>query len=325
MNQIEREYKNALDEVCFSQEAKERMMKNLMNQQEQAPVKGRGFRSLRTVLIAAAVCLALVGTAFAASPGLRDLLAEALGGFAPYAQEQDGGTQTWNGLEFKVLSGLADENMLRVYVQVRDLEGRGRLDIHGDTWLQECPMFSVAGVKSSVKTTGGRASTTYNHYDETTQTAVVVCTRWGAGMEDLTGAELRADTVRNMMDDSRNAAVKIPLDVELLPSITLFKFQDMVLDGVRVEELRVSPLSITAISRQEGDCTKTNLDVTFRVQLKDGTQVETENGGASGHGDYWDSSGGNEHIVALIWNFADPVEVDEVVGVYIGEEYFPIK
>lgn len=42
MNQIEREYKNALDEVRFSQEAKERMMKNLMKQEERALVKGRG-------------------------------------------------------------------------------------------------------------------------------------------------------------------------------------------------------------------------------------------------------------------------------------------
>lgn len=42
MSRIEREYKNALDEVRFSQEAKERMMKNLMQQEERAPAKGRG-------------------------------------------------------------------------------------------------------------------------------------------------------------------------------------------------------------------------------------------------------------------------------------------
>lgn len=66
MNQIEREYKNALDEVCFSRKAKERMMKNLMEQTERGPVKRHGVHPLRTGLIAACVCLALAGTAFAA-------------------------------------------------------------------------------------------------------------------------------------------------------------------------------------------------------------------------------------------------------------------
>lgn len=67
MNRIEREYQNALDELRFSQEAKERMMNNLMNQKEQAPVRQRNFRPLRTGLIAAAVCAALLGTAGAAN------------------------------------------------------------------------------------------------------------------------------------------------------------------------------------------------------------------------------------------------------------------
>lgn len=67
MDQIEREYKNALDEVRFSLEAKERMMNNLMNQQEQVLVRRGSFRPLRAGLIAACLCLALVGTAFAAT------------------------------------------------------------------------------------------------------------------------------------------------------------------------------------------------------------------------------------------------------------------
>ncbi len=73
MNQIEREYKNALDEVRFSEAAKERMMNNLMNQkeQEQTPARRRGFRPLRTGLIAACLCLVLVGTAFAATAVYR--------------------------------------------------------------------------------------------------------------------------------------------------------------------------------------------------------------------------------------------------------------
>lgn len=65
--QTEREYRDALDEVHFSQEAKERMVKNLTLGPEERSVKVKRFRPLRTGLIAAAVCLALVGTAFAAA------------------------------------------------------------------------------------------------------------------------------------------------------------------------------------------------------------------------------------------------------------------
>ena len=66
MEQIEREYRDAMDGLRFSLEGKERIMKNLMEQHEQAPVKRRGVRPLRAALVAAAVCVALVGTAGAA-------------------------------------------------------------------------------------------------------------------------------------------------------------------------------------------------------------------------------------------------------------------
>lgn len=69
--QTEREYRDALDELRFSKEAKERMMKNLMEQKGQRYAKRRGARPLRAGLIAAAVCLALVGTAFAATAAYR--------------------------------------------------------------------------------------------------------------------------------------------------------------------------------------------------------------------------------------------------------------
>lgn len=66
MSQIEREYKDALDGLRFSGEAKARMVKRLTEQKEEKPVRRR-TRPLRMGLIAAAACLALAGTAFAAT------------------------------------------------------------------------------------------------------------------------------------------------------------------------------------------------------------------------------------------------------------------
>lgn len=296
-------------------------MNNLMNQKEQAPAKRRSFRPLRAGLIAACLCLALAGTAFAASPELRNMLAEALGGFAPYVQEQEDTVYTWNGFEFKVLSAIADENTVRVYVQAKDLEGRNRLDIHSEAWMQEGPWFSLHVPESSVKTTGGSGWTSFRHYDAETQTAVVVATVWGRMTENLTGADLRIDTAQQMMDHPDQAAVIAPLDVKALPTRTLFRFDDKELGGMKVEEIRASTLSLTVIGKKEGTLTQ-SFDAALRVCLKDGTDVSTADM-ESGHGIY-EGLVGDEHE-ALIWNFHDPVELNEIAGIYIGDEYFPIK
>ena len=65
MGRLEQDYREALDGLRFSDAGKERIMKNLMERQERETVKGKQFRPLRMALIAAAVCLALVGTVFA--------------------------------------------------------------------------------------------------------------------------------------------------------------------------------------------------------------------------------------------------------------------
>ncbi len=74
----------------------------------------KGLGAVKGALVAAAVCAALLCTAFAASPGLRELLAEALGGFAPYAQEQDGQAYVIDGMEFRVVSALPPERRVVV-------------------------------------------------------------------------------------------------------------------------------------------------------------------------------------------------------------------
>lgn len=71
MNQTEREYREALDSLRFSDAAKDRMIKHLAEQKEGQPVKRRNARPLRTGLIAAAVCAALLGTAGAATLAAR--------------------------------------------------------------------------------------------------------------------------------------------------------------------------------------------------------------------------------------------------------------
>ena len=58
MGRFEQDYRETLDGLAFSGAGKERIMKNLMEQQEGRAGKGKHFRAVRTVILAAAVCLA---------------------------------------------------------------------------------------------------------------------------------------------------------------------------------------------------------------------------------------------------------------------------
>ena len=82
----------------------------------------RGGRPWRVGLTAAALCAALVMTAVAASPSLREALAHMLGGFEPYAQEVEGVAATDQGIQLRVVSALSDGNKAVIYLEAQDLE-----------------------------------------------------------------------------------------------------------------------------------------------------------------------------------------------------------
>lgn len=291
------------------------------------PSKGKRRRLglVKGALIAAAACILLVGTAFAASPGLRDILAEALGGFAPYVQEQNSDVYRWNGFEFKALSAMADEITVRAFVQVTDLEGRDRLDVHSEAYREEFPFVDLGGLDSDVETTSGNGRSGIKQYDAAAQTAIMEVSSWARISKELSGAKVRIDTVKNMMDDPWHPAVSIPLDVEIMPSRTVLR--DIDVGEVPVEEVRISALSMTLswekiydyIPQSESDL----MSVKMAVEMKDGVVIGTEYDHSSGHVTYFDAQG--RHTNTMIWCFADPVEPDQVAGIYVGEDYFPIQ
>ena len=93
-------------------------------QLEELPPRKRKWRGiLRHGLIAAAVCVVLVGSVLAASPTLRDALSALLGGFEPYSQTVEGVAVADQGIEIRVVSTLADENGGTIYLTVTDLTG----------------------------------------------------------------------------------------------------------------------------------------------------------------------------------------------------------
>lgn len=171
------EYRKDMEAVGPTEEQLARLMAALA-EQEEAPMKTMKL-TLKAVLIAAALCVAMAVTVLAVSPGLR----EALGAFWPYSQTMKGMTVVDQGIEVKVVSALSDGNVIRLYVTARDLEG-DRLDEFTSTNFQmDMPSQSAGQWKSGTLYLPELVS-----YDPETKTALFTTGLVGDGLplSDLT-------------------------------------------------------------------------------------------------------------------------------------------
>lgn len=315
-----------------------------------AKAKKAGLGAVKTALIAAAACAVLVGTAFAASPTLRELL----GSFAPYAQEQEDKTYTMDGFEVKVLSALSDGSTIRAWVQVKDLEGCrlsadmvpwGEVNVMTDEGLDG---LAADGVYWSFSFDSG-----YAVYNDEEETALLVFTGWGQNFGDLSNAALRIRHIYDykppsqrefVPDESRSGQggeefyvvkdisgfklndvqLTIPLTVESTDKITLEK--DSELAGyLNAEWVELSPLGLTA-AFEHG----VQDELTFnpiRVRMKDGAELDWEKQGGwnpSGQATYYDRE---QQIYGQIeiWNFTDAIDLEQVESIYVCGKYFPIR
>ena len=111
---FEKEYRRQIEQIGPGEAQLKAVLERLAAQPERRA--HRPWNAGRTVLAATLLCVALIASALAVSPGLRETLAAALGSFAPYAQEMEEGVCVENGIEVKVLSAMADSSIVKVYV-----------------------------------------------------------------------------------------------------------------------------------------------------------------------------------------------------------------
>lgn len=319
------------------------------------PKAKKGLGAAKTILIAAVVCAALLCTAFAASPGLRGMLIEALGSFAPYAQQQEDKTYTMDGFEVKVLSALSDGSTIRAYVQVKDLEGHrlsadmkpyGEVNVMTDEGLNG---LAADGVYWSFSFDSG-----YAVYDEESDTALLVFTGWGQNFGDLSNATLRIRHIYDYMDPSQREYVPeeshpgqgsgeyvtveenvsgfklndvqltIPLSVESTDKITLDK-DSALAKAIKAEWVDLSPLGLTAAF--EHGWADAIAFYPIRARMKDGTEVDWEQQGEwnpSGQATYTNHAE-KRYGVIQIWNFPEAIDLDQVESVFVCGKYFPVK
>lgn len=321
-----------------------------------ARAKKAGLGAVKTALIAAVACAVLLGTAFAASPTLRELL----GSFAPYAQEQEDKAYTMDGFEVKVLSALSDGSTIRAWVQVRDLEGHrlsadmkpyGEVNVMTDEGLGG---LAADGVYWSFSFDSG-----YAVYNEEDETALLVFTGWGQNFGDLSNATLRIRHIYDYRDPSQWELVPDEshpghpgqgsgeyFEVETIKDVSGFKLNDVQLtipltvestDKIRLEKdsalakavnaewVELSPLGLTA-AFEHG----TPDELTFnpiRVRMKDGTELDWEKQGEwnpSGQATYASHSE-KRYGVIKIWNFPDAIDLGQVESVFVCGKYFPVQ
>ena len=268
------------------------------------------------------VCAAMICTAFAASPELRGMLAEVLGGFASYAQEQEGEAYVIDGMEFKVVSALADDFTVRAYVEARDLEGDrlGRLvpnEIGAVFGLVDIPTKDIEGIGGF--TMGG----TCLGYDAETKTALLSVTSWGQVMaDDLSGSEVRLFDLnagpghQKLWENTEGTT--FPVEIKPIPSLIA---DAGLATALQAEEVRISNLGLSIIFKDDRAWPQF-AGANVSAKLADGTLVEAPwEGGQGSYGAY--STETSRKV--LVWNFREPVELEQVDGIYVRENYYPVK
>lgn len=328
MEQFDRMLKSMVEkEECIVPEGFDQRIQEVLDGLP-SRVKKTGLGAVKGALIAVAVCSALLCTAFAASPGLREVLGSALGGFAPYAQEQDGQAYVMDGIEVWVLSAMADQDTIRVYAQFKDLEGN-RLSGHiSCTGYVKAPRPDNDGGGIRTNTLGAQCL----DYDEDSGAALMVFSNWGQVYEDLSGATLMLAHVydtQTLEDISVDTTLHIPLEIEAMPFATLDKDTELAA-GFFAESIRLSPLGLTAVTYgdiQYGYLVGSRL----RLHMTDGTEIMSgrKDGGPDGQGSYGEYGTDSSRRV-LVWNFLEPLEVEQIESVTIidregGERSFPAK
>lgn len=147
---------------------------------------------LRLAAVLTAACVTLTGTALAAGP---TLLQAALGAFAPYALPMEG-TAEDQGIRIRLVSALADSTHVKVYFEMTDLTGQGRLALmdpdtmssHLELDIPEDQKREGVGYSWSVKRLG---------YDAESQTILAVLERNNGVLLNEPAGELQISKITN--------------------------------------------------------------------------------------------------------------------------------
>lgn len=212
-------YWKQMDEIRYTDQGKQQLRQALTA--DRAP--RRVYRKGRVL----AACLAgalLLGTgAVAASPALRQLLSQQLGGFEPMALVEDGVAVTDQGIEMRVVSAITDSMATEIYVEARDLQGDrlvdGSIDVRGQIIQPEADQLSKDRAEQGMVTAWTFRQECVG-YDPETKTALLRFGRYNN--EQIENPENRQElTVQISYLQPRNYQVEAAIPQNLLTGETL--------------------------------------------------------------------------------------------------------
>ena len=142
--------------------------------------------------------------------------------------------------------------------------------------------------------------------------------------DNLSGSVVRLFNLRGFSDNAyqdlweNSDETVFPVEIEPIPSLIV---DAELASALGAEEIRLSNLGLSVIFQGDGRWERYAVaDVSAR--LTDGTLVEAPwEGGQGNFGVYGTESARN----VLVWNFREPLDLDQVVGIYMNGEYFPVK
>lgn len=305
---FEQDYRRQMEQMGPSEAQLKAALERLTAQPERRA--HRPWNAGRAVLAAALICVVLIGSALALSPGLREQLAAVLGGFEPYMQDIDEAVCVENGIEIRVISAVADSYMVRVYAEVRDLEG-GRLtaDLSAAGTIERKVQEENGGQTGGSVGTGKCVG-----FDEKTGTALMEFKTWGNLSNDLGEMKLCVFSFfpmsSNKIEGERNWEISLDVEVLARREITL----SGIVDGAELVKAKISALGIMLVTKKEAVIPAG--DDQCSVYLEDGTVVRART--------YAGMAAGENGLNRTYLEFDDPVDPEQVIGISIGQWYVPL-
>lgn len=260
------------------------------------PAKARSKRRLgrRVVTIMAAV-LILTGSTLAISPTLREQLSQALGLFEAYTTPIESTAAVDQGVEIRLLSAMADEYSVRIYLEVQDLTEKRPMGDISNLWIDFLTPLEgseIQGMSFGTKLLG---------YEEETHTALVELSAAGEDYSQMRNWNL---AISRITFSNRYEQKDITGDWELPFTLTPLETRTISLDEGDHSDfhtLKISPISMVLEDGPDSFLQATEAEVIFI----DGHTEPAQRGFGIGGTDQITSS----------WEFLEPVSPEEIVRV----------
>ena len=309
---MKREYQEVMNMVQMPKDCEARILAALEENKKRLP------RRVGRVLLTAAVIFAMLTSAVALSPQLREYIFGAAGPFAPYVRPAESRVVTEDGYELRVDSVIADHYLIVGYLEIKDLEGN-RLQEGMDIWAhfdQTGP--DNPGVSSSVF--GGEII----RCEADGKSALAAVMEWGG--QSVGDPNMTLRIIKPM-------ECKIPVTLEYVPIQTI-DLSGLDTGGVLppLDRLELSPLGVTAVTQYKEDASFEN--TRDHDRLRGALTVHFEDG--STRLSVRDSLGGSFRLATGSWLFMDPynlvqpedvepLDVEQIVGISCQDWYLPIE